>query len=104
MFTPQYKQTFDQNGYVVVPHLFSRDEVDAYIDHYMHMNARAVGAHGIVAHSLMAGDAKDPGDWRKYDSAEAVRDPLSRYPRMLQMHRTDPISLSWLLNHALTMC
>jgi phytanoyl-CoA hydroxylase len=98
MFTHHHKQTFDQNGFVVVPSLFNRDEVDFYIDHYMRMNARSVAAHGAVAHSLMADGVRDPGDWRKYDLTDATLDPLSRFPRMLQMHRKDPISLNWLLD------
>jgi ectoine hydroxylase-related dioxygenase (phytanoyl-CoA dioxygenase family) len=105
--TQTLKQTFDQNGYVVAPQLFNQKEVDFYIDHYMRMNARNVGARGNSTHSLMADGGKDPGDWRKYDLTDANMDPLSRYPRMLQMHRNDPISLNWLLepriNEVLTL-
>jgi hypothetical protein len=41
------------------------------------------------------------GSPRPHDMAGAgsqASDPLRRYPRMMQMHRWDPVSLEWLLD------
>ncbi len=91
MFQPEYKTHFDQNGYVVVSGLFSPTEAEFYKNYYTTMRE--------------AGDV--PGDPFKYPKPEdSVSDPLQLYPRMLQMHRWDDVSLKWLidsrLNEALT--
>jgi phytanoyl-CoA hydroxylase len=78
-----YKGTFDQQGYVVVPALFATDEVAALREHFMSLRARGSYPDDLVG--------ADPGS----------RDPLKRYPRMAQMHRWDPRTLRWLLDHRL---
>jgi phytanoyl-CoA hydroxylase len=86
MFTQEYKQFYDTNGYVVVPQVFTPEEVVFYRDHYMRM--RAAGSH--------------PGDDAGIDIGS--NDPLKRFPRMLQMHRWDDISLQWMIDPRINTC
>jgi len=74
---------YRDNGYVVMPGLFSPDEVARYREHYMTLRRR--GSY--------------PGDLAGVDSASA--DPLKRYPRMIHMHRWDEVTLHWLLDERL---
>ncbi len=78
MITQNDKQLFETNGYLLVRGLFSRDEVDAYRDHFMAMREKGVYE----------------GDFAGVDLASA--DPLKRYPRMIHMHRRDELSLNWM--------
>lgn len=80
LVTPDHKQFFDNNGYVVLENLFSADEVAFYRDHYMRM--REAGTY--------------PGDDVGVNATST--DPLRRYPRMIHMHRWDDVSLKWLLD------
>jgi phytanoyl-CoA hydroxylase len=84
--SPEKKQFFDENGYVVIEHLFTPEEVDFYRDHYMKL--RAAGTY--------PGD--DAGINPKSD------DPLKRYPRMIHMHRWDEASFNWMLDPRLREC
>src|ERR1700694_2759926 len=80
MITDIQKQGYAQNGYVVIPGLFSAGEAAAYREHFMRL--RASGTY--------------PGD---FDGVQATStDPLKRYPRMIHMHRWDKLSLQWLLD------
>ena len=86
LVTPDHKHFYDNNGYVVLEHLFSADEVSFYRDHFMRL--REAGTYegddvGINASST---------------------DPLRRYPRMIHMHRWDEVSLKWLLDARLNEC
>jgi len=74
---------YGDNGYVVMPGLFSPDEVARFREHYMTLRRR--GSY--------------PGDLTGVDSASA--DPLKRYPRMIHMHRWDEVTLRWLLDERL---
>ncbi len=80
MITLEQKQRFSEQGYLVVPHLFSPAEVAKYIDHYMHL--RLEGAK--------------PGDSSGVDFGG--NDPLKKFPRMIHMHRWDSTSLNWMLD------
>ncbi|MFN3683410.1 MAG: phytanoyl-CoA dioxygenase family protein [Fimbriimonadaceae bacterium] len=71
---------YRRNGYLMVRGLFSSEEVEDFKDHYMRMNAEGVGA--------------GPGDLAYLDE----KDPLLRYPRILQPHRWDGKSLRFLLD------
>jgi len=79
-FQEQHKKQFDEAGFVVVRGLFTPEEVAFYREHYMQMRE-----NGNV-----------PGD--THIANPGVSDPLLRYPRMLQMHRWDDVSLKWLLD------
>lgn len=80
MLTPAQRSFYDENGYLIVPQLFTPDEVASYIAHYMRL--RAQGNY--------------PGDLAGVDANSA--DPLKKYPRMIHMHRWDEVSLKWLID------
>ena len=71
---------YQQEGFVVVPGLFSAAETGAYRDHYMAL--RAKGGY--------------PGDYAGVNADET--DPLKKFPRMIHMHRWDETSLKWMLD------
>ncbi|MEJ5170119.1 MAG: phytanoyl-CoA dioxygenase family protein [Fimbriimonadales bacterium] len=71
---------YEQKGYLVVRGLFSKAEAEDFCEHYMEMNARGIGA--------------DRADLAYLDE----KDPLLRFPRILQPHRWDPKSLGFLLD------
>ena len=77
------KAVYDQNGYVLVKHLFTSEEVEFYKQHYMRL--REQGTH--------------PGDFSGVDLTSS--DPLKRYPRMIHMHRWDEVSLRWMIDKRL---
>ena len=66
---------YHDDGYVIVPALFSGAEVDYIRAHYMALNAAGHGFAGDDPHLL--------GD----------DDPLKAYPRIVHPHRFDPFSL-----------
>src|SRR5260370_9326984 len=75
-----FRTGFDRDGFAVARQLFSRREAGRYRGHFMALRR---------------------GGPRPYDMAGAgsrARDPLRVYPRMMQMHRWDPVSLEWLLD------
>jgi ectoine hydroxylase-related dioxygenase (phytanoyl-CoA dioxygenase family) len=84
--TAQHKQAYLEDGYVVIPGLFSQAETAAYRAHYM----------------LLRRSGKYAGDFAGEGADEA--DPLRRYPRMIHMHRWDDVSLRWLLDERLRVC
>lgn len=79
------RASFESDGYAVARGLFSREEADAYIEHYMRL--RAEGGH--------------PGDFSGVGAREG--DPLKAYPRMIHMHRWDDVSLRWLIDARIRM-
>jgi hypothetical protein len=79
MSTEAHRQLFQENGFVVVPSLFSADEVAALREHYM-----------TLRQSPQQGD--DIGI--NLDSA----DPLKRYPRMIHPHKWDETSRRFMFN------
>lgn len=81
--TPALYHQFQKQGYVLIPGLFSADEVNQYREHYMQL--RHQGGH--------------PGDFDGVDMTSS--DPLKQYPRMIHMHRWDQLSLDWLLDQRL---
>ena len=80
MITQTHIQQYQHDGYTVVRQLFSKDEIQRYIDHYMAL--RAQGSH--------------PGDMSA--STPQSDDPLVKFPRMIHMHRWDETSLAWMLD------
>jgi hypothetical protein len=75
---------FRNEGYVIIRGLFAQEEVSALCDHYMRL--RAQGPYpGDSSGVPLAGQ---PG----------AEDPWKRYPRMIHMHRWDPLSLRWFLD------
>ena len=78
--TLDLKSTYEEQGYAVARQLFTPDEVALLREHYMRL--RAQGPHR--------------GDLVGVDTTS--EDPLKRYPRMIQMHHWDEVSLRWLLS------
>jgi len=75
-----FRTAFDDDGFVVARQLFSRREAGRYRGHFMALRRRGPRPPGPVGAGSGAGD------------------PLRRYPRLMQMHRWDPVSLDWLLD------
>lgn len=75
-----FRTAFDRDGLAVARQLFSRREAGRYRSHFMALRRRSPRP------SEMAG------------AGTPASDPLQRYPRMIQMHRWDPVSLEWLLD------
>jgi ectoine hydroxylase-related dioxygenase (phytanoyl-CoA dioxygenase family) len=80
MFTEAARAEFDERGYVVARGLFSREEAQGFIDHYMAMRDRG-------------GDG-----WAEDGVHPESEDPLKRYPRLLQPHRNDPKSMGFMVD------
>jgi phytanoyl-CoA hydroxylase len=76
MLTQEQKQSFAQDGYLIVRRLFSQEETEFLTQHYMELHEK---------------DATDA-------DRSSEEDPLKRFPRLLMMHRYDPISLEWMLD------
>ncbi len=75
-----HQEEFERTGYTLVRGLFSTDEAERLRDHYMDLRRRGPQAHDFAGHT------------------STDRDPLKRYPRMAQMHRSDDTSLQWLID------
>ena len=73
---------YREQGYTVVPGLFSRDETDRLRAHFDAMRLRR-----IAAGTLRVGDGITDAD-----------DPLAAYPRFMHPHRHDAASRDWLLD------
>lgn len=88
MLTTVEKKIFDEQGYVVARSLFSQDEADFYRNYYTELRH----------HPQCTSDTRV--------RAPISNDPLLQYPRLMQMHRWDDVSLRWLtdprINHSLT--
>jgi len=75
-------------GYHIERQLFSAEEIDAMIAHYMAINAE--GPH--------------PGDFVGVPTKtrQQSADPLAKYPRLIQMHHWDACTKEWMLDPRLT--
>jgi len=71
---------YQRDGFVVARGLFSQAECDAYLDHYVAMVERG-------------GDG-----WAEGGVHPDHEDPLKRYPRLLQPHRGDKISMDYMVD------
>ncbi len=80
MITQEQYRQFTEEGYLVVSGLFDAQEVARIQDHFMAMNA--AGTYPGAENSL---DRSSP-------------DPLRHYPRIMQPHRWDDLSLRWLID------
>lgn len=74
---------YRQNGYGVVPGLFSLDEVALYRKHFMDL--RAASSY--------------PNDFDGGNTQS--NDPMKKYPSLVNMHCWDALSLDWLLDDRL---
>jgi len=74
------REEFESRGFTVARGLFSPEEVQALTDHYMAMRDR--GGDGWAEGGVHPEDAE----------------PLKRYPRLMQPHRGDDVSLRYLVD------
>jgi phytanoyl-CoA hydroxylase len=81
-----YKMFFEENGYAVVPGLFSTEEASQYSAHFMKLRDSGPKPGDMVA------------------DTQRFQDPLKRYPRMIHMHRWDETTLAWLLDERIERC
>jgi len=84
MFDQAFKDTFEQQGYVVARGLFPPDEVAALTDHYMYLRQN--------------GTYKGDSAGVERPNGDPSADPLKQFPRMIHMHRWDELSLQWMLD------
>ena len=80
MVSQEQKRQFEEQGYLILRGLFSKEEAAEYLDHYMTLRAQG----------------SKPGDFSGVDLNSS--DPLQKYPRMIHMHRWDQASLDWMLD------
>jgi ectoine hydroxylase-related dioxygenase (phytanoyl-CoA dioxygenase family) len=71
------RQAFEADGYFVARSLFTADEIEGFRAHY-----EAFRVEGRFSDDNIADPVSD--------------DPLKRFPRQMQMHREDPVSLDFL--------
>ncbi len=81
MITQSQLEQYNRDGYFVASGLFSKAEVQQYIQHYLAM-------HDV--------ETKKNHESLNDTSVKNPSDPLAKWPRMLQMHRSDELSLQWL--------
>jgi phytanoyl-CoA hydroxylase len=81
---PEHVDFYNENGFVIVRGLFSTREAEHLREHFMQLRAQG----------------PRPGDFAGSTSLSS-NDPLLKYPRMIHMHRWDPISREWLLDRRL---
>ncbi len=86
MINEEEREFFDTNGYLIVPALFSKTETARYLDHY----------------TKLRHDQQATADRRI--RAPKKNDPLLAYPRLMQMHRWDDLTLQWLLDPRINQC
>ncbi|MBV7327437.1 phytanoyl-CoA dioxygenase family protein [Chloroflexi bacterium TSY] len=87
MLSEEQLQQYHHDGYLTVSGLFSHDEAEFFKEHYEAMRQRE------VLQNQSANDTvRDP------------KDPLLTYPRLMQPHRRDQVSLKWLIDERLNAC
>lgn len=80
MSLAQAQKAFAENGYTIARGLFSREEADFYREYYTELRH----------HPQSNPDT--------HIRAPQTNDPLLQYPRLMQMHRWDDVSLRWLVD------
>lgn len=75
---PEVVSSFQRDGFAVARGLFTQPECDRYADYFTSMIER--GGDGYAENAV---DTTHP-------------DPLKRYPRLLQPHRTDAVAFSYM--------
>lgn len=86
MIRAEQRASYDQNGFLVVPGLFAKSEAQYYLDHYMELR-----------HHERANPDRRIRDPKK-------KDPLIEFPRLMQMHRWDEVTLKWMLDPRINDC
>ncbi|MEO8397968.1 MAG: phytanoyl-CoA dioxygenase family protein, partial [Chloroflexota bacterium] len=89
-------EQFQQEGYWIVRGLFSPQEIEAYIAHYMALREGQEHPGDLIGAPIQPNMGESPNNDRP--------DPLKQYPRMTHMHRWDETSLNWLIDARLQEC
>ena len=76
------KEMFEQDGYLIVKGLFSKEEVEQLKVHFMEMH--------------VAGPI--PGHFSPLSEEEANGDILKRFPRIMHPHKVDHVSMNYMLD------
>ena len=104
---PDKIATFQHSGYTLVPGLFCRDEINRYREHFkaINLSLRAEETSTVQGVEFDADSMqKRPIEKIVQNNAErsyrTLHDgaPLAVFPRIMQPHRYDQLSLSWLLD------
>jgi len=77
--TAEQKSFWDEQGYVVVPGLFGREECEQIRDHFMEIR-------------------KSPTPMDDVGIEIGGEDPLKAFPRIIHPHRWDELSMRWMLD------
>lgn len=88
MLTALQIQQYHEQGYLVVPRLFSEEEITFFKAHYEAMRVSELTAQNKPANRTTFPEG----------------DPLRTYPRLMQPHRRDEASLQWLIDNRLNQC
>ena len=75
--TSQQQDDYKEQGFVVIPHLFSRTTVTLMLEHYMKRRA----------------EGPKPGD--SGGTTDHADDPNHQFPRMINMHNWDELTQEW---------
>lgn len=80
VLTPDQKNQFDTEGYILIKGLFSKEHVEEIVDTFE-----------IISHQTI------PGHFEP-DLNTETNDPLKRYPRVMHPHRFNPIAKKYMLH------
>ena len=86
MITEAQRQQYEKDGFVIVPGLFSAEEIAFFQSHFEAMRQQ------------------DRENQKLDRNITEDSDPLKRYPRIMQPHRRDEASRQWLLDERLNTC
>ncbi len=89
MLSEQQLQDYHRQGFIVAPGLFSAEEVAFYQDHFEQLRQREVIEPNPELLELVG---------------QPDVDPLRIYPRLMQPHRRDEVSLHWLIDSRINAC
>ncbi|WP_318615735.1 phytanoyl-CoA dioxygenase family protein [Sporosarcina sp. YIM B06819] len=76
------KEMFDQEGYLIVKGLFSKEETERLKEHFMQIHA--------------AGPI--PGHFSPLSAEQANGDILKQFPRIMHPHKVDQVSMNYMLD------
>jgi phytanoyl-CoA hydroxylase len=96
MVSRELLDAYERQGYAIAKGLFSAEEVSRLRAHYMALRP----AEEFTGNTIGLPE-KDPGSGDAVDRPDDKPDPLLKYPRMIQLHRWDEVSLQWMLDERL---
>ena len=85
MFTQTDLEQYQRDGFLVVRGLYTPDEIARFREHYRAMHDRESAEQNASLGDVHMSDAQ-------------TNDPLATWPRMMMMHRRDPLTMDFLLD------